>query len=132
MDKIDPYLNPMACKDRLKRELKEHGSLVVAVDFDGTIFDYHGVGFSFPHLNKLVRDMKDAGFYIIIFTANPDHDLIKRHLAEKVIPYDSINENPPFFKGPPNSKIYYNALLDDRAGLSEVYDALRTIVDNLD
>ena len=40
-------------------------------------------------------------------------------------PYDAINKNSDFIgRYGDNLKIYYNLLLDDKAGLKEAYDAL--------
>ena len=47
------------------------------------------------------------------------------------IPYNSINENPPFFTTK-TVKIYYNLLLDDRAGLRSAYNQLKTVLKILD
>ena len=44
-------------------------------------------------------------------------------IFENYIPFDAINENPPFFKSK-SRKIYYNELLDDRAGLRESFERL--------
>jgi trehalose-6-phosphatase len=124
---MDKYLNKQACYDRLLKEYKQYGSLVVAVDFDGTLYDFHNEGISFDDVITLLKDLKKIGCYIIIFTANEDNELITNYCTGMGIPFDSINENPPFFKSKA-LKIYYNILLDDRAGMSEVYEQLTTLV----
>lgn len=112
---------------RLLQMYKEHGSLVVAVDFDNTLFDFHyekekriRKEYDFEEMYVLLRRLKDAGCYIIIWTANEDNEFIKKFCEERKIPYDAINENPPFFKSS-SRKIYYNVLLDDAAGLRSTY-----------
>ena len=45
---MDPYITRYPCSMRLEEEYKEHGSLFVAFDYDNTVFDYHGKGFTFP------------------------------------------------------------------------------------
>lgn len=112
---------------RLLEIFDEHKTLVVAVDFDNTLFDFHHnkekhvrTEYDFSLLYTQLARLKDVGCYIIIWTANEDTDFIKRFLEEKKIPYDAINENPPFFKST-SRKIYYNVLLDDAAGLQETY-----------
>jgi tRNA1(Val) A37 N6-methylase TrmN6 len=52
---------------------------------------------------------------------------VKSYLDENHIPFDAINENPPFYKSL-SRKVYANAYLDDRAGLRQVYDELNNIV----
>ena len=64
----------------------------------------------------------------IIFTGNENTDFITKYLVEHDIPFNTINENPPFFKGK-SRKIYYNLLLDDRAGLSAAYLALHKVLE---
>lgn len=71
-------------------------------------------------MHALLRRLKAAGCFIIIWTANKDDEFVKRFCSEKQIPYDALNENPPFFKGIAR-KIYYNVRLDDAAGLRETY-----------
>lgn len=112
---------------RLLRLYKEHGTIVVAVDFDNTLFDFHyekekrlRKEYDFSEMYKLLERLKKLNCHIIIWTANEDEEFIKRFLAERNIPYDAINMNPPFFKSK-SAKIYYSILLDDAAGLRETY-----------
>ncbi len=124
---MDKYLNKEICYNRLLKEYSEHKSLVVAVDFDGTIYDFHNEGITFEDIINLLNDLKEIGCYIIIFTANDNHGLITDYCITMKIPFDSINENPPFFKSK-SRKIYYNVLLDDRAGMNEVYNQLTNLI----
>ncbi len=124
---MDEYLKPQASLDRLCKEYKEYKSLVIAVDFDNTLYDFHGKGEKYDMVIDLLRELKELKCYIIIFTANEDNYFIKSYLHNNNIPYDAINENPPFFKCD-SRKIYYNALLDDRAGLFQVYNELKIVV----
>lgn len=127
---MDKYLNPTETYKRLLSEYNKYGSLVVAVDFDGTLYDFHNEGITFYNVIDLLRELKKANCYIIIFTANDNTEFIENYLLENQIPYDGINENPSFFKGK-SSKIYYNILLDDRAGLKEVYTQLLTLLTDI-
>lgn len=117
---IDEYLNPEASLDRLLREYDQHKSLVVAYDFDSTVYDFHKKGQTYSMLIELLCELKSIGCYLICFTANADREFITEYLKENNIPFDAINENPPFFKCE-ERKIYYNVLLDDRAGLLQTY-----------
>jgi HAD superfamily phosphatase (TIGR01681 family) len=115
---------------RLVRLYQTHGSIVVAVDFDNTLFDFHYEKeqrirneYDFTEIYTLLTDLKNAGCYIVIWTANEDTMFIRRFLKERNIPYDALNENPPFFKST-SRKIYYNVLLDDASGLLETYRML--------
>lgn len=130
----------MNADEQLKRLIRihqEHGGLTVAVDFDNTLFDYHyekekhlRVEYDFSEVYQLLRRLKTAGCRIIIWTANEDDAFIRQFLSERSIPFDAINENPPFFKSK-SAKIYYNVLLDDAAGLRETYLLLCRFLDSL-
>jgi len=126
---MDEYLVPNASFQRLMDEYKKHGSLVIAYDFDSTVYDFHSKGVGYPLVIELLQDLKARGFYLICFTANDNIELVESYLLESKIPFDSINENPPFFKVQGRvTKIYYNALLDDRAGLIQAYSELKSLL----
>ena len=123
---MDEYLVPNASFMRLYNEYLKYGSLVIAYDFDNTVYDFHKKGATYEMVVALLRKLKSVGCYIICFTANSDKEFVLNYLKENNIPLDSLNENPPFFKSE-ERKIYYNALLDDRAGLLQVYTELNLL-----
>lgn len=127
---IDNYLNSENTYKRLLKEYKEYGSLVVAYDFDNTVYDYHQQGHKYPKVIALLRQLKKANCYLIIFTANEDENFIKSYCLNNQIPFDVVNKNPPFFNSDAR-KIYYNVLLDDRAGLKETYETLIKLLSNI-
>lgn len=122
---LDHFLVDENVVTRLVKEWKEHGKLIIAYDFDNTVFDYHGVGHTYDHVINLLRRCNKVGAHFIVFTAKSDAEVpfMKKYLQEHHIPFDSINENLNFipFDG---RKIYYNILLDDRAGLSSAFATL--------
>lgn len=122
-----PYLSDTACAYRLVDEYKKHGSLVVAFDFDNTVFDYHSKGHTYIEVIELLKQAKEINCYMVVFTAEKDLDKVKSTLDELQIPFDAINENPPFFKSDAR-KIYFNLLLDDRAGLLSAYNQLKETI----
>jgi len=124
---MDEYLKHNASFLRLLKEYNEHKSLVVAFDFDNTVYDFHKKGSTYYDVILLLQELKFVGCYLICFTANPNKHFIIDYLLKNKIPFDSINENPPFFKSD-ERKIYFNALLDDRAGLSQVYTELNLLL----
>ena len=129
---MDEYLKPNASFLRLLKEYREYKSLVIAYDLDNTLYDFHKKGETYTMVAELLVELKEIGCYMICFTANADKDFVLNYLTEKSIPFDAINENPPFFKSE-ERKIYFNALLDDRAGLQQVYNELNlltTIIKN--
>lgn len=120
---MDQYLNKNRSFNRLKEEYFKYNGLVVAYDFDNTVYDFHKTGETYHQVIRLLQDLKKVGCTLICFTANEDEEFVKSYCSLINIPLDYLNENPPFFKS--NSrKIYYNVLLDDRAGLKQVYNEL--------
>lgn len=112
--------------NRLVAEWTKYGKLVIAYDFDGTVYDFHKEGFTFKMVPELLRECKEQGAHLIVYTANSDIEFIKNYLDANNIPFDYINENPPELNLPKGGKLYYNILLDDRAGLNEAYLQLQT------
>lgn len=129
---MDKYLQQNSAYERLWAEYNKYGSLIVAVDFDDTIFDFHKVGNSYEMVRQLVRDLKDIGCYIIIWTGNQDTVFVSSFLAENNVPFDSINDEAPVSKKLLGDKfprkVYANVYIDDRAGLEQVYNDLTKLV----
>ena len=111
-----PYLDHDTCVKRLLEWHEKNGRLIVAYDFDNTVYDYHHKGHDYSEVVDLIRRAKQAGCYLIVFTGNEDSTLVRGFLDENSIPYDQINEQAPFVLTTAR-KIYYNLLLDDAAGL---------------
>ena len=124
---MDFYLDKKNTYQRLISEYEKYETLVVAFDFDNTVYDFDNAGLEFTDVISLLRDLKKIGCYLIVFTANEDEAFVKKYCKEMNIPFDAINENPPFHKSK-SRKIYYNILLDDRAGLKEAYDHLKMLL----
>ena len=124
---MDEYLIPNSSFLRLYKEYKQYGSLVIAYDFDNTVYDFHKKGNSYTQVIWLLQTLKSLNCTCICFTANKDEQFIIDYCKLWNIPLDKLNENPDFFKSTAK-KIYYNAFLDDRAGLSEVYRDLTLLI----
>src|SRR3990167_9457073 len=110
---MDYFLNDKNCIERLFNEWKKYGSIIVAYDYDNTVYDYYNKGYSYHKVIELIRECKQIGFHLTVFTScNDDRFLeIKKYLEKNNIPFDGINETPDFipFKG---RKVYFNILLD--------------------
>lgn len=119
----DPFLIPGASYDRLLTEYDKHGSLVVGVDFDGTLHDYHKEGHTYPKLFKLLDDLSSIGCTIIVWTAYPDLNYVRKFMDENDLPCDGINSDGI---GLPwtSRKPFYSVTLDDRCGLLQTYNEL--------
>jgi hydroxymethylpyrimidine pyrophosphatase-like HAD family hydrolase len=127
----DPYLNKNKAFERLLEEYKKYGKLVIATDFDDTLYDYHKKDYSYESVISLLKRCRALDFYICVFTGTPKEkwDEIDSYMKEIGVEYDAINKNafPMCFGN--DGKIYYNILLDDRAGLDSAYEILEKVVD---
>jgi len=124
------FLNPESTYKRLLTEYTKYGSLVVAFDFDNTVYDYHQQGLDYSEIVDLLQKLREINCFLIVWTANEDEAFVKNYCETHQIPFNSINQNPPFFTS--NSrKIYYNELLDDRAGLRESFDRLLKLYNHI-
>ena len=124
--------NKERCKERLLREYKTHGNLIIAFDFDNTVFDYHGVGDDYSDVIGLLRSCQDANMTLILFTVENDYINLQNkieYLRELGIRPKYINESP-LYKG--SVKPYYNLLLDDRAGLEEASEILSFVLKQIE
>jgi hypothetical protein len=124
---MDEYLVPNSSFLRLWNEYHTHNSLVVAFDFDNTVYDFHKKGHQYTDVISLLRELKEIGCYLICFTANSNKSFVVNYLIDNKIPFHALNENPPFFKCE-ERKIYFNVLLDDRAGLLQAYTELNLLI----
>lgn len=124
---MDFYLNPQNSYNRLIDEYDKYGTLVIAFDFDDTVYDFHKKGRIYNDLIDLLRELKAINCYLICWSGQDDAQFVTSYLQNNKIPFDAFNTNPPFYKSL-NRKIYANAYLDDRAGLKQVYDELNNLV----
>lgn len=126
----DRYMVHAQCVQRLVREYHQYGRIIMAVDFDNTLFDYHGVGDTYPQMEDL---LKKAEPYtnVMIFTCRPkkQHEEITEYLNERGIKFDTINEPIITLNGEDStSKPFYTLLLDDRAGLFSAMCTLQAFI----
>ena len=130
MEISDPFTSTANCVDRLYKEWCKHGKILISVDFDDTVYDFHSAGNDHLRVINILEECQKLGFYITVFTASkPDRfDFIREFMSNIGIQIHSINENPiPLHYGN-NGKVYYNILLDDKAGLGQALDILETTV----
>jgi len=125
---MDFYLNSENSSSRLIEEYRQYKSLVIAYDFDDTVYDFHKKGRLYNEVIALLRKLKSVNCHMICWTGQENTEFVASYLKENNIPFDGINENPPFYKST-SRKVYANAYLDDRAGLKQVYDELKKVVD---
>lgn len=131
-NKIDPYLSDLNCIKRLINEWVKHKSLIIAYDYDNTVFDYHNVGLKFTNTISVLRECKQYGCKFIVFSCSPTdrHPEMIKYLDDNDIPWDTINENIVELHGG-QGKLFFNILLDDRAGLKSsisILNAALTVI----
>ena len=127
---MDYYLNTDHSKHRLLKEYDQYKSLVVAFDFDDTVFDFHKKGRLYNDVITLLQNLKKINCHLICWTGQEDVEFVKDYLQQNNIPFDGINENPSFHKSS-SRKVYANAYLDDRAGLKQVFEELNHLIKNV-
>ena len=126
--------NQQACLDRLKEEYDKYGKLIVAFDFDNTIYDFHNNGGDYSEVIELLKECIKLEFDLILFTVDEDPNkvsekvqwLVSNDLWNYKSSHFFINTSPIFSR---SRKPYYNILLDDRAGLEESYNILKQVID---
>lgn len=123
--------NPYA--ERLIEEWLDHGKIVLAVDFDDTIYPWKfKTKEQKDKLKETINIIKLAqtiGCYTSIWSACDEKrfDEIRDYCTEVGIKVSSINENPIKLPYGNHRKMYYNHLLDDRAGLEQALDLLEYV-----
>jgi MoaA/NifB/PqqE/SkfB family radical SAM enzyme len=124
----DPYFSTDRNVDRLLEQYKLHGKLIVAFDFDDTIYDYHKKGHDYPKVVELLKLCSAMGFTMIMFSTKEDEkelDENANYCEELGITEIWINCGPIM---PDAKKPFYNIYLDDKAGLAQAYDILNQTV----
>lgn len=133
----DHYLNFDNFVERLREELHKYGTLIVAYDYDDTVYDFHKKGREYNDIISLLQRLDKLGIAkFVVYTCSPTgrHQGMINYLRENNIPWNSINCLPEGFedKVPTGGKLYYNVLLDDRAGLQMPYWALNMICSEIE
>ena len=122
----DKYLQTGALFNKLKQDYKMFGRIIVAYDFDDTVFSVN------PKLTSQVRELLKVIskypdiFKMVVYTARtPElYGEVRRYLDKEEIRYDKINEPIPGTFPDKGQKILYSVFLDDRAGLRTAYTEL--------
>ena len=117
----------MTDKERLVNEWITHGKIVLAVDFDDTIFHWrHTSQERCDEILELVKWVKSIGAYIMIHSSSDigRYKEIRDYCYSKGLHIDSINENPIILPYGTQGKPYYNWQLCDRSGLDYAVEVL--------
>ena len=120
---MNNYIDQDLVLERLKREWHQQNKLIIAFDFDNTIYDPHNKGLDLESTILAIKMAHRLGNEVYCFTSNTNHELVRKHSEEVLGFVPAINESSldvTFLSRKP----VYNLLLDDRAGLCT---ALRTL-----
>lgn len=124
----DPYFSTDRNVDRLLEQYKLHGKLIVAFDFDDTIYDYHNKGYAYPKVVELLKLCSAMGFTMIMLSTKEDG----KELLENASYCESLGIEKVWVNGgpimPKAKKPFFNIYLDDKAGLAQAYDILNQTV----
>lgn len=115
--------------DKISGVFSAHNNLIIAVDFDDTIYDWKNQGFDCDYVLDLVKRCQEKlNAKVILFTCRADDylDFAVKYCEEKGIVLHGVNENPDY--PPTKSKPFYNILLDDKASLEATCEVLETLL----
>ena len=106
---------------KLLEQYKKHQNLIVAIDFDDTIYP-NVLKDTCKQVISLARRISKLGFTIILFTCRENEQLDWAVSLTKALGINVtyVNECPTLNSRKP----YYNILLDDKAGLGQAYECL--------
>ena len=126
----DLYLSDYQSIKRLLMEWVRHGELIIAYDYDNTVFDYHETGQSFDLIIELLQRCDKIGAKFIVYSCSPKdrHPEMNEYLKSVGLRVDYINK-PHIELADGTGKLFYNILLDDRAGLRSSFIILDKTVD---
>jgi len=130
MESFNHPFGKEACKKRLLEEYRRYGKLIVAFDYDNTIYDYYHKGGNYSEVINLLKKCAKLGFELVLFTCEEDETCLqnKVDLCEDLLKTGISLKSSIFSR---SDKPYYNILLDDRAGLEESYEILKYVVDEI-
>lgn len=121
------YLKNKCCVDRLVRAYDERKDLVIAFDFDNTIFDVHDTGDTYFKVIHLLVMCQALGLTLVLFSCREGTRLLDATTYCK-----SIGLFPKYINEyGHNKKPNYDILLDDRAGLKASVKILERVVETL-
>jgi len=106
---------------------RKHNNIIVAVDFDDTIYDWKSSNYDVASIIYIVKSaVEHLNAKIILFTCREGVELefAVKYCKEVGIPLFGINENPSY----DSRKPFYNILLDDKACLPETAKLLSEVI----
>ena len=119
--------------NRLLIEYLKHNTLIIAFDFDDTIFDLHELNLDHTEVIELLQKAFNQGHVLCMWSTLVDKWSLayKKEIAKNVLGFipHYYNESPIANE---SRKPHFNILLDDRAGLGQAYDVLKEVIDRIE
>ena len=124
MNCLDTFFSDDALLNKLLNVYENHKRIIIAYDFDDTIAPTY-MSKDCSCVVQLLKKMRPYADFIC-FTSNENIEKVKLYIAQNDIPCDYINENVPKMMERYGQirKVYFNILLDDKAGLGQAYRIL--------
>lgn len=129
---MNNYTNLRKCVDRLKSDYAKHGNLLIAFDFDSTLFDLEEDGLDMQPVIDLALRCQKAGMIMCLWTACTDDWSLaykKRIVKDMGLNFQYINASPALNQ---SRKPHFSILLDDRAGLASAFEILTITLNELE
>lgn len=128
---MDFYLSEQNCYQRLEDEFKKYGKLIICVDFDDTIYDFHKLGRTYDDVINLLKRWEPYS-EVVILTGNGEsqYPIIEEYMKQIGLKYKGINCDSSISFG--GRKTYANVYVDDRGGLPLVYDMLHRLISKIE
>lgn len=126
---MDTFFADSALLEKLKVHYHNYGKIIVAYDYDDTIAPTY-MSKSCDDVIALLKELKPYAVFIC-YTSNHYPEKVKEYIRDNDIPCDAFNENVDYMmeKYGHMRKVYFNILLDDKAGLGQAYCILKTFLD---
>ena len=124
---MNPYLLIENRVTKLVTQYTEHGSLIIGVDFDFTLYNSITKEY-YTDISDLVIEAQKLNCKLCLWTANTKRlDRIQTKCKEHGLIFDYINKSP-INLGETTVKPHFNLLLDDVSSLGESVRTLRQVV----
>lgn len=131
---LDPYMDVERFYSRIRDEYRKYGKLIIAFDFDDTVFDTHHNDWQYEAVIQLLNRWTGRA-YFICWSASPKErfPMMQEYFDRNGIPCDAINQNAPWLSPDMrHRKIYANVYLDDRCGITVAYWALNRLINEIE
>jgi hypothetical protein len=117
--------------DELLAVYKQHGDLIIALDFDDTIYDWKRKGWDCDYVVDLIKRLQYfMNARVILFTCREGLllDFAIAYTESKGVKLWGINSDPDH---PEMRKPFYNVMVDDKACLSDVCNVLELLMETI-